>query len=189
MRLGWDAMKRPRRPHFRIHWVQVGQIDPDLSILREPLLERTCGIYVLFAGKKTIQYVGMTFRQTFSRRIRQHFQSLARVGASVPEECYLFVGLIEPLAYKRLSKKMLQEIESFLIWSTKPGGNTAKKTPYQGREMLIGNTGAGFGLPNFLYVCSLGPIVVVGQGEDLGDIRTKTIPPSAWPVIGSGPSQ
>ena len=173
-------MKVRIRPHFVIRWVKAGRIDPEFSVLRNPVLLRACGVYLIFSGKRKIQYIGITCNQSLAQRVGQHLRGLQRVGASFPQDGYLFVGLVIPRAYKALSARMLEEIESFLIWAIKPEGNIAKRRPYKGREMLIENDGDEFGLPRFLYEGQLGPLVRVGQGPSPDQMTFRTIGPSGW---------
>ena len=93
------------------------------------------------------------------------------------EELYLYIGVVEPKVYKRLSRKMLEEIESLLVWVMKPAGNTAKRKPYKGREMLIRSIGDDFGLPQFLYVLQTESLVRVGYGPSPDDMTFKMISP------------
>lgn len=168
----------PRRPHFVLHWFKVGRVGDDLSVPQNFYLEHGRGIYVLFARQEertSVQYVGMTYTQNFTRRLGQHLDSLSRLGASFSGERHLCVGGVEPKKYKRLSRKMLAEIEDYLIWAMKPEGNRAQKKPYRGREMLIENAGYDFGLPRFLYVCRLGPSIAVGQGPSLNHMKGKLV--------------
>ncbi len=168
-------MNLPSRPHFVISWVNVGAVDPEFAILNRGILQENSGLYLFFSGKRKIQYIGIAYSQSLGKRIGQHLQGLRRLGGSFSNETHLYVGLVDPKKYKRLSRKMVEEIESFLVWAIRPEGNTAKLKPYRGREMLIHNVGDGFGLPSFLYVQPLGgPFVVVGQGESIDQMRVKT---------------
>ncbi len=107
-------------------------------------------MYLIFLGWKNIQYVGITYTQSFEKRIGQHLQSMSRFGTVLPETAHLYIALVEPKEYKRVSRKMLGEIESLLICLIKPEGNSAKKTAYTGRFLAIQNVGANFGLPEYL---------------------------------------
>ena len=168
-------MNLPSRPHFVIRWLKVGRVDPEFAILNSLILQDNSGLYLIFSGRRKVQYIGIAYSQSLGKRIGQHLQDLRRVGGSFSDDPHLYVGLVDPKKYKRLSRKMLEEIESFLVWSIRPEGNTAKLKPYKGREMLIHNVGGGFGLPPFLYVQPLGgPLVVVGQGESLEQMTLKT---------------
>ena len=72
-------------------------------------------MYLIFLGRKNIQYVGITYTQSFEKRVGQHLQSMSRFGAVLPDTAHLYVALVEPKEYKRVSRKMLEEIESLLI--------------------------------------------------------------------------
>ena len=99
---------------------------------------------------------------------------MSRFGAALPETAHLYIALVEPKAYKRVSRKMLEEIESLLIWIMKPEGNSVKKTPYTGRDIAIQNVDADFGLPEYLYAIRVGSHLSVGYGSP-GSMKTKVI--------------
>lgn len=170
----------PRRPHFAIQWMRVGCIEAGAAVPATPLLAEAKGVYLIMRegapGRLSPQYLGMTFGQTLAQRIGQHLRGLERVGAAFAERRHLFAGFVHPLKYRQLSRKMVSEIEEFLIWALHPPGNKAQLTPYAGREMLIENTGHEFGMPRFLYVNSLGPIVVVAQGPSPERMTQKVLP-------------
>ena len=131
-------------------------------------------MYLIFLGRKKIQYVGITYTQSFEKRIGQHLQSMSRFGAVLPETAHRYVALVEPKKYKRVSRKMLEEIESLLIWIIKPEGNSVKKTPYTGRDIAIQNVGATFGIPEYLHAIRVGSSLSVGYGSP-GDMKAKVI--------------
>ena len=162
-------MKTRRRPHFVIRWFKVGQIDPRCVVRENRNLLQNSGVYVIFSERRKIQYVGITYTQNFERRVGQHLQSLARLGGTLPEESYLYIGVVEPKAYKRLSRKMLEEIESLLVWVMKPAGNTAKRKPYGGFA------GRGFYLSVTTSVTSLslpsGRLISLSWLKTVGELR------------------
>lgn len=172
------AIELPRRPHFILRWKKAGQLPESLALPRDFFLGQGRGIYVVFAvdGNKTrVQYVGMTFDQSVAGRLSQHIDSLFRLGASLAGKRYLYGCWVEPVKYKTLSRKMLAEIENYLIWAMKPEGNRARPRRYQGRPMLIENAGDSFGLPRFLFVAPIGWGVAVGQGASLEGMTSKFV--------------
>ena len=172
------SLDMPQRPQFVLKWVNVGRLTGDLSVLRHPSLQSECGVYILFAvdgEKPRAQYVGMTYCQSFSGRLTQHLEGLARFGATLGDQRYLYVCCVEPKSYKKLSWKMVSEIEEYFIWAMKPEGNRSQRKYYRGRAMLMENAGDGFGLPRFLYVCPVAVGIAVAQGSSMDTMTGKLI--------------
>ena len=168
----------PQRLHFVLQWIRVGRVTGNLSELRHPALRSECGVYIVFAAteeKPRAQYVGMTYCQSLCRRLTQHLEGVSRFGASLDDERYLYVCCVEPKAYKKLSWKMVAEIEEYFIWAMKPEGNRSQRKYYRGRAMLMENAGDSFGLPRYLYVSPVGLGIAVAQGASLDAMTGKLI--------------
>ena len=170
----------PRRPHFVIHWADAGPLDPgERLVLTKRFLGFAKGIYLVVGvedSKRWPQYVGMTFNQNLATRVGQHLQGLQRFGATFPSERRLFVGVVEPKIYKTLSRKMLAEIEDFLIWALQPLGNSAQLKPYRGREMLMKSEHPPAGIPRFFYACPAPPLVIAAYGDSMDQLTPRVFP-------------
>ena len=164
----------PISPDFVLRWFKVGKLDPKYVVRENLHLLENRGVYLIFVGRKKIQYVGITYTQSFEKRVGQHLQGMSRIGGVLPETAHLYIAVVEPKEYKRVSRKMLEEIESLLIWIIKPGGNSVKKTPYTGRDIAIQNVDADFGLPEYLHAIRVGSSLNVGYGSP-GSMKSKVI--------------
>jgi len=96
----------PSRPHFILRWHKAGRLDPETDLV-DPVCHWERGVYAVLAveeGRTWVQYLGMTFNQSFAQRIGQHLAGLTRFGAAFKGERYLYVAAIEPKRYKQLSR-------------------------------------------------------------------------------------
>jgi hypothetical protein len=108
------------------------------------------GIYAMFemSGKTPkLLYIGETYRQSFGTRLKQHQkQWLFRVNGKV----VIHYGKIIPPEGKRISSKIVFDIEGLLIHVLVPPYNTVSKHGYYGREIIVFNTGKIGTLPRML---------------------------------------
>jgi hypothetical protein len=100
------------------------------------------GVYAIYEMSGTylykLLYIGETYRQTFGTRLKQHKRDwLDNIKANT---CVCF-GVVCLPEGKRISSQRVLDIEKFLIHSHRPPYNTISKRGYNGREMVLVNTG------------------------------------------------
>jgi len=100
------------------------------------------GVYAIYEtqGKNLskLLYIGETYRQTFSKRLKQHKKEWLDSVKADTAICFGIVCLPEG---KRTSSQRVLDVEKFLIHSHRPPFNTISKRGYNGRDLMIINTG------------------------------------------------
>ncbi|MBI4304068.1 MAG: GIY-YIG nuclease family protein [Chloroflexi bacterium] len=100
------------------------------------------GVYAIYEtrGKSLLKllYIGETYKQTFGTRLKQHKRDWLDNIKVNTVTCFGVVCLPEG---KRLSSQRVLDVEKYLIHSHRPPFNTISKQGYNGREIMLINTG------------------------------------------------
>jgi len=98
------------------------------------------GIYYIsrkFGDKETLLYVGLTFDQTFIKRIAQHRKNWLHLYRGA-----IYIRFGEFTKPQSISKDLVEDVESCLIYELDPKHNICKKSYYSySNEYIITNNG------------------------------------------------
>ncbi len=103
--------------------------------------------YWLIPARK-VKYIGMTYKQSLSERLKDHHKlpkvlnRLIRFGRITVR-----FGQIIPDSGKRVTEKLVRDVESALIYHEQPDCNEVSKKGYHGRPLVIYNRGRRKPLP------------------------------------------
>lgn len=158
------------KPDIRIHWEGQWVIGEYFSLPADPVLRSTSmGVYQVVSSSRPAKpiYIGKTYEQSFSRRIPQHSkEELARwIDRNVRGRLHLKVGHLELKTWKRISKAMLDDVESLLVAAYEPVANSSKTMTYNGGEFCIENIGSRRPLSRWAWAKDV--------GDDTFDICTE----------------
>ncbi len=124
---------------FKIDWKGYYSIDtaPDKPEAKD------IGVYAIYEMKgrepEKLLYVGETYTQTFSTRLKQHRKDwIPRYEGTKMAVCF---GKIAFPAGKKISRQIVLDIERLLIHKLIPPINTSGKKGYKGREIFVFNIG------------------------------------------------
>ena len=100
------------------------------------------GVYAIYETKgnspSKLLYIGETYRQTFGTRLKQHKRDWLDNIKTNTSICFGVVCLPEG---KRISSQRVLDVEKYLIHSHRPPFNTISKRGYNGRDLMLINTG------------------------------------------------
>jgi len=113
------------------------------SVNRAPMLKiaGNFGIYAISQKKGKgvkLLYIGHVYWQDFAKRLKQHKRDWFD---KISVEKVVHFGLVRIPEGKKASFERVRDIEEFLISHHIPPCNTVGKKRYQGRELLVINTG------------------------------------------------
>jgi len=113
-----------------------------ISTAQQRVEARGVGVYAIYemqgSTPSKLLYVGETYRQTFSKRLKQHKKEWLDAIKARTAICFGAVCLPEG---KRISSQRVLDAEKFLIHSHRPPYNTISKRGYNGRDMMLINIG------------------------------------------------
>lgn len=110
------------------------------------------GIYAIYEVKgkiaKKLLYIGETYSQGFSKRLKQHKKDWIPKYEGV--KMSVFFGKIYPPEGRKISQQIVLDIERLLIHKLIPPCNTTGKKGYRERGIVVINTGKVELLPNVI---------------------------------------
>ena len=118
-------MAQTRVRKMELEWSYPLKVD---SALTKERCIKSWGIYYIsrkFGGNETLLYIGLTFHQNFLSRIVQHNKNWMNEYRG---EKYIRFG--EFPVGKSITKDMIEDIESCIIYELQPIQNVHKKTSY-----------------------------------------------------------
>lgn len=135
----------------RLRW--YGPFDLDDAYDPEFKEYDDCYIY-MFLSNSEIIYVGAAYYQGISRRIKQHLSGDSTwewvVENYNPDDISIRVAEVELIDQKRISKRLVDDIEALIIGLLQPPGNIQSMKIYHGRDLRISNVGDRGLLPKTL---------------------------------------
>ena len=128
-------MSRQRKTE--IHWSYPKKLE---SALDSEICLTGWGLYYIsrkFGEKETLLYIGLTFNQTYIKRIAQHRKNWVHQYRG---EIYIRFGeFTKPLS---IEKDLVVDVESCLIYELEPKHNICKKSSYRySNEYIITSNG------------------------------------------------
>lgn len=109
--------------------------------------------YMVYDKKqRVILYIGQAYRQPVRNRILQHvwgdlWDWIRRSKSIHVKDVAIKVGDLTRIGQQRVSKELIDDIESLMIIVLQPPGNIKNTRTYSGRELQIENTGKCSPLP------------------------------------------
>ena len=120
-----------------IDWTYPKRID---SVINSEICKTSWGIYYIsrkFSNKETLLYIGITFQQNFIHRIIQHDKQWLHKYRG--EKYIRFGEFTKP---QNITRDIIEDAESCLIYELDPKHNTCKKYCYTfSNEYIITNRG------------------------------------------------
>lgn len=128
-------MNRQRKTE--IYWSYPKTLE---SVLDSEICLNGWGLYYIsrkFGGNETLLYIGLTFDQTYIKRIAQHRKNWLHQYRG---EIYIRFG--EFTKPQQIAKDLVVDVESCLIYELEPRYNTCKKSSYSfSNEYVITSNG------------------------------------------------
>jgi hypothetical protein len=135
----------------KIRWYGPFNID-DIYELDFEILDYL-GIY-MFLYRNKIVYIGQAYYQSMRNRIKQHLSGDSTwewvLDNYNPRYIRFKLGDIEYLGQQKITKQLVDDIESLLIATQQPSGNIQSTRAYWGRNLKITNLGERKPLPRTL---------------------------------------
>lgn len=109
--------------------------------------------YMLYdKRKRKVIYIGQAYYQSLRRRALQHVRGdlldwIRRSKSIHVADVAMKVAEITSMNQQRVSKKIIDDIESLMIIVVQPPGNIQSTRTYYGRDLQIENTGKYSPLP------------------------------------------
>lgn len=106
---------------------------------------------ILFVPSYLPLYIGMTYRQSLYERLKNHHK-LPKIIDNKPfwgDIILRFGQLILP-PNRRMSEKLVDDVESLLIYQVKPPYNVTNRSSYNRRKLAIRNMGKFRPLPKYI---------------------------------------
>jgi len=105
------------------------------------ILNRRCFVGVI--PKRTILYIGMAYKQEVTERLREHHKLPKITRRKLMEwgDKRIRIGRVKIPFGRRMTRKLIQEIEAALIYDMQPEHNERNKKKYRGRSLKIINCG------------------------------------------------
>lgn len=128
-------MSRQRKTE--INWTYPRKLE---SAINSSICVESWGIYYIsrkFGNNETLLYIGLTFNQKFVHRIAKHYENwLHKYRGTI----YIRFGEFTKPQY--ITKDLIEDAESCLIFELSPKHNICKKASYTfTNEYIISNTG------------------------------------------------
>jgi hypothetical protein len=101
-------------------------------------------------GTHRLLYIGQVYDQTFQERLRQHVRGddvWRWVCRNLRHQATFKIGHVDLPNGSRISRELVDDIESLLINALQPPGNLQSTTNYHGRDLVILNRGRFEPLP------------------------------------------
>jgi hypothetical protein len=122
------------------------------------VFENIDGFY-MFLHKSKILYLGQVYFKSLRKRLQEHLRNdplwIWIKRNYDPEFISIKIAEIENLGQERITKELINDIESLLIALEQPEGNIQSKRAYCGRDLKIVNLGKRNPLPKTLSTDTL----------------------------------
>ena len=109
--------------------------------------------FYALSSESQLHYLGMTFDQHIKAEVKRTVRDFPHTKVNVSKEALrIWLGYIQKMDYKRISKSIVRDVEALLIRYHRPWYNVSSTKNYNGRKTLIvKNTGCNF-LVSYLRV-------------------------------------
>ncbi len=148
-------------------WLQIDWKGPySLRVAPKTKVAEHFGVYAIYKREpriKKLLYIGRTYEQDFERRLAQHRRDWLDDRYESKDLCIHF-GILIPPPETRISFERVADVEELLISCYVPPHNTASKSGYSGRDLLLLNTGTRG---------SIDVLIGAGVGVDLKGLLLK----------------
>ena len=109
--------------------------------------------FYALSGDSKLHYLGMTYDQRIQAEVKRTIYDfpLKKVNLS-KETLSIWLGYIQKMDFKRISKAIVRDVEALLIRFHRPWYNVSSTKNYNGRDkMIVNNLGCNF-LESYLRV-------------------------------------